>query len=557
MTENPSHRWTPWVLGALLLAALALRLHGLEDRVLGHPENYAPGIAAPSWTSYPPPSTELKGVLRGLLVDAHPPLYSLGLFVWTELAGGSLFALRLPSVLLGVLAVALLFRTASGRDGTFVGLAAAVLLALHGHHVFWSQLARMYALLSVTSLLSTAALLRLQSRGRRRDATLYVLATAALFHTHLYAWPLVFAQMLWCFLEAHRGRPWRALRPQAIAILAGLPTFPLLIFQAPSAAWFQVPWEYAELGYLHVSILPFFGKDDPVTHLPHILGIASTLALFCLGASKREESERSTDTGAPRTVATTLLIAATVAMTLALLGIAEVLPRRERVSTAALRACALLPGVLVGTLLAIESWLARRPRNTPPAAPLHPAPLLASIPFLLLLVVSLHRDAVAARGTLAFLPYLLWSVALGLDRLRRSRPALLAASALLITMSLSSLRYFAAGQACPRDYRSARESIVEGWREGDRIFVRNDILQPPLFFDLGERQTDLVHSDWLEVASQADTRRIWVPRLAVQIENEELEAAVDGLELLEVHPHHGIEVSLYAAAPGDSATGPR
>lgn len=544
------------MLGGLLLAALVLRLHGLEDRVLGHPENYAPGIIAPGWASYPPPSTELKGVLKGLLVDAHPPLYSLGLFAWTELAGGSLFSLRIPSVVLGVLAVLLLFRVASARDGSWVGCAAAALLTFHGHHVFWSQLARMYALLGVTSLLSTGSLLALQRDNRPLHRWTYVLSTALLFGTHLYAWPLVFAQMVWCLIESLRGRHWNALRPQAFAILLGLPVFPLLIFQAPSAAWFQVPWEYAELGYAQASILPFFGEDAPA-HLPHFVGIMLTAVLVGLGllARTRHSAEDASpiSTGAQglwTRASTRALLIAAVAMTLALIAFAEVLPRRDRVSLTALRACAALPALVVGVLLPLESWLGRRlgqerASGTQPRSAIHPAPLLATLPFGLLLLASLHRDAIAARGTIAFLPYLLWSVALGLETLRPHRRLCLTAAAGLALLAFTSLRFFKSGEACPRDYRSATETIRAGFQEGDRIFVRNDILQPPLFFGLQDHHDDLVHGNWKAAIEDPATRRVWVPRLEIQTEHPELESALIPWDPQEVIEHHGITVALY------------
>src|SRR5688572_6466677 len=142
-SSQPSRRWFALLCLAIVLGALALRLHGLGDRMLSHPENFAPGLPMPEWVRFPPPSHDVESVLRGNLIDGHPPGYFLGLLAWSKAFGASLTSLRLPSALLGALSVGLLALIALREGNRWTALLAAALLALHGHHLYWSQLARM------------------------------------------------------------------------------------------------------------------------------------------------------------------------------------------------------------------------------------------------------------------------------------------------------------------------------------------------------------------------------------------------------------------------------
>jgi hypothetical protein len=89
-------------------------------------------------------------------------------------------ALRLPSLVFGVLAIALTARLARRIAGPEVAPFAALVVALHPFHVFYSQMATTYALASTLSLLSFLLfvdLVRAEARGARVRAG-YVVATA-------------------------------------------------------------------------------------------------------------------------------------------------------------------------------------------------------------------------------------------------------------------------------------------------------------------------------------------------------------------------------------------
>src|SRR3989304_5716394 len=79
----------PLTLGAVLLAAAALRLWGLGHKSLWFDEAYSVYIARQALE-------EIPRLLR--LYDTHPPLYYVLLHLWMGVAGQSEVAVRVPSV---------------------------------------------------------------------------------------------------------------------------------------------------------------------------------------------------------------------------------------------------------------------------------------------------------------------------------------------------------------------------------------------------------------------------------------------------------------------------
>ena len=138
-------RWTPWLLFAL---ALALRLYRLGDESLWVDEGNSLRDAA------------------GLTAHGrYRPLYYLVLAAWQHLGTGEAW-LRVPSVLFGAGAVALLFLAARRLAGARIATVAALLMTFAIPELDHSQEVRMYAMGSFLGLASVVALLRWLDRRR-------------------------------------------------------------------------------------------------------------------------------------------------------------------------------------------------------------------------------------------------------------------------------------------------------------------------------------------------------------------------------------------------------
>ena len=131
---------------AAVLAGAALRLHGLDRTSIFNDE-------ASSWSIARLP---FLGMLRATADDVHPPLYHAILYGWMRLFGDSEIALRLPSAIMGIANIYLIYRLGTVLWDRLTGMFAAALLAFSSFHIWYSQEARMYALLT---LMATACAL--------------------------------------------------------------------------------------------------------------------------------------------------------------------------------------------------------------------------------------------------------------------------------------------------------------------------------------------------------------------------------------------------------------
>ncbi|RME76782.1 MAG: hypothetical protein D6784_05115 [Chloroflexi bacterium] len=153
-----------------------------------------------------------------LVEDRLPPLYYLALKGWTGLFGFSEAAVRLPSVLAGVLLVPVVARITARLFGRRVAGLAALLVALNPFLVWYSQEARMYAFAVLFAALTVLAGLQMpRSRGWPWSAALALFAAAGLY-SHLYTGFVLPALGLWLVLTYPRR--WRLWLQFALAGLA-------------------------------------------------------------------------------------------------------------------------------------------------------------------------------------------------------------------------------------------------------------------------------------------------------------------------------------------------
>lgn len=125
------------LLPALLALALALRLLGLG-----------------TWSFWNDEIATVQEARRLFAYDGarRYPVNYLLTAATINVLGESEFSARLLPALWGTAQIGLLYAFGSALGGRFAGGLAALLLALHPYHIFWSQNARHYALLSLLLL---------------------------------------------------------------------------------------------------------------------------------------------------------------------------------------------------------------------------------------------------------------------------------------------------------------------------------------------------------------------------------------------------------------------
>jgi hypothetical protein len=141
--------------------------------------------------------------------DRHPPLHHAVLWVVTRVVGDGDLEVRAPSIVGGVLLIAVVYWLAVEVFDRPTGLVAALLTTLAPILVWYSQEARGYALEALFCTLAVVGCVRVIKRGRGWDWALHTVAAALAVWTHWFAIFIVLATeaiLLWELLRRRRAR---------------------------------------------------------------------------------------------------------------------------------------------------------------------------------------------------------------------------------------------------------------------------------------------------------------------------------------------------------------
>ncbi|MBI3361921.1 MAG: glycosyltransferase family 39 protein [Chloroflexi bacterium] len=147
----------PRPLTPILLLAFFLRLFLIHSRPLWYDEAFSVLFAERGLRAM------LYGTLTtvgGAAAEEHPLVYYTALDGWMRLAGQSPLSVRLLSTFAGVLTIVLLFDVGRQMFGARSGLVAAGLAAVSPFHVYYSEEARMYAVMALGAVLTVWFLIR-------------------------------------------------------------------------------------------------------------------------------------------------------------------------------------------------------------------------------------------------------------------------------------------------------------------------------------------------------------------------------------------------------------
>jgi len=536
---NPIRIPVAAVVGAVVLAiaSMVLGFEGIERRGMTHVEVYIPGIELPEGISEPPIRTELFRTLTWHInAEPHPPGYFMAMLGWTKVFGTSLTALRLPSVLFGGLAVLLIFGlgTQVGRS-TAVGLTAAAFLAFNGHHVFWTQHARTYELAMMLSIASTWAWFALISSRRRRPAVeiAYVLTTVVGLYCHTLMWPVLGLQALFTLTRrpSRTSASSRTYLLHNVCVILGAPMLAHAVYVGQDvgsggAATASFAQDFLGFGFLFIpDIWSRVPRDIPWAPEVALL----LIAVVCLTAFARTPEFRGTapgereEAGVPRGL---LVLALGVAVVLVALS-REAYRRQLLVGLVGL-----VPLLAALHLVVLDRlpWLRAR-QHPEKSDPWFWSPMVAVGlgSFALVFVIAWVKPVMVSRALLVSVPALLVMLAAGLVRITsRARVAGLALIIALLVAHVWSISYFRVYPR-PNDYRGAAEQMRAQFEDGDRVFVTSrSWVTTPLFYHLQGEFDRLVGADYVEVASNPEVRRVWVPRFEGSPIPSDISAALAG-----------------------------
>lgn len=226
---------------AILLLAFALRLVALDARPLWYDEAFSVLLA----------QRGPAAIAAGTAADTMPPGYYLLLYAWMNAFGQTAFALRMLSVSLSLLVVAVVYILAKKALGGGTAAWASLLAALMPFQIYHAQELRMYTLLALGVGVYAYGVLKLTTGGanRRRALVLVAAGMVMALYAHNLAFVSLLAGNLYLGIQALRRRqPWRRQAELIGAQLVGLMAFLPWLWYVPTqlekiqrAFWTQPP----------------------------------------------------------------------------------------------------------------------------------------------------------------------------------------------------------------------------------------------------------------------------------------------------------------------------
>ncbi len=529
------------VAGIALLVVLGafLRLFQLGTQTISHLEMFVPGIRLPPGLSVPTECLTVVQVLkRTFFQDTGPPAYYLLMLPWTKCFGTTTWALRLPSALFGVASIPLVFWLGTLTRQRTAGWIAATLLAVNGHQVFWSQVARMYSQACFLGLLATILLLLI---AEDRDASpslkfLYVLTLLAGVCTHIFFWTVLAAHIVWTFLNAWNSRQTfpGVGTLQLLAVILGCPILAIAAYQGgvTLAILSDNVLIYAREFLQFAFMFPLEGFSSGVyrraSHTalvsnPHLsygrwaFFFLSLLLLFLGITSIRKSEEKSLlDTGGVSS-RTWAVGGATATLTILLFIFAvQTLVPRPFPNLRTTKLMSVMPLAIAGLAIAfrrswvrLASWsnLVVDSRFVIGGQGL--VLTLLVVPFAGLSLVSLYKPIFNARGMLLFAPYLFLVLARGMERL--SRHGIVAALLLIVVGAADytgwkDYRCMTIGRA---DYKALAIALAPHIEKEELIFFRSDWYSTPILYYLNADRDRFVGRRYETACLLKPRSRVW------------------------------------------------
>ncbi len=484
-----------------LFVAAAVRFYQLDRHTISHPEIYvAISIDLPDFVHHPPKMKSFQEVFDFMFYEPHLPGYHLFMLAWNRVFGTSVFAMRTPSALVGLLAVLVVFAYVRRSSSLGTAVLASWLLALHGHHVFWSQNMRPWVFVAFLALVTSWLMVLIEKRWRLTLAICYALVVACGLWIEYYFWLIFAAQILWVLIRGADRREMPALvGAQTLALILAMPVFMYIRYQLGRPSHIDDHfWPHAvdtlQFGNLFAV---FFGASQVAVDNP-IAFISMTVAggglLFAGLIASTDTDHANTD---PITHSQNeqkknrfpvyLLFAAAIAE---LLFVEVFFSPNPLVQHGTLFfAIVSAPWVLIACWFAArKTWpiytaLLKYIRQIPVIGTLcsDSVAIQLFVPYIMLGVLCFAKPLISSYALVSFLPFVLILIARGIMRLDRLRAVTVMTVICVFAFSTYVSRNARAGGP---DFKQLAARLIPHIQEGDVILVRSSYWVEPIHYYL-------------------------------------------------------------------------
>ncbi len=269
-----------YILTIILVIGVILRLYHLDFQSVWLDEIHTLNDANPS--------NSISEVYDSIVAaDPHPPLYFYIVHILFKIFGYTPLVARMFSVLLGVITIFYTYKLGKQLLNKEVGLVAALLLAINGFSIYYSQEARPYSLLCFVTVLSFYYLIKYIKLPTRRNAILYGVFGALMLYGHFFALFVLLSQLfiLLFFLiiskkENRKTLFINGLISGLIMIILFSPTYKIFI-AATQIKDFWIPYPTADVYTLIYK--EFFGNSEMILTL---IGVVSLVYVIRISEEK-------------------------------------------------------------------------------------------------------------------------------------------------------------------------------------------------------------------------------------------------------------------------------
>jgi mannosyltransferase len=282
--ENNNWFKSNYTLLVILFVAAVLRFFHIDFQSVWLDEIHTLNEANPNLSL-----SELYDAILG--ADPHPPLYFIVLNFVFKIFGYTTFVARMFSAVVGVAGIAGVYFLGKELFNSKVGIYASLLLSVNYFHLFYSQEARMYSLLFLTTTFSFYYLTRFIKLPTLKSALIYGISSTLMIYCHFFALFTLVSQyliLLFFVFNAHKTTGKKFFFYTAVSGITSLILYlPVWgIFQKAAertSIWITMPTldVYTEI------FKEFFGQAELV-----IIFVVILVALFFIQLSKETKTDR-------------------------------------------------------------------------------------------------------------------------------------------------------------------------------------------------------------------------------------------------------------------------
>jgi mannosyltransferase len=215
--------WTFYAMVGVLLLAAYLRIHDLNAQGLWGDEGWSIWLAR---------GDTIRDLTMTMVADHHGPVYSILLRAWELVAGDSVLALRMITVLFSITSIALLYKLGREMLSPAAGVGAALAFTLMDKQVVLTQEVRDYPIIFFTMIVIALFYVRWRREPGRGNAFGFVAASVFGLYLHYYCYMVNIAILFHALITLRDRNRWKHfIALNALIMLAFAPWLPIVAHQ--------------------------------------------------------------------------------------------------------------------------------------------------------------------------------------------------------------------------------------------------------------------------------------------------------------------------------------